>query len=256
MIVYCSDLPNDQDMIEALGSVAIPIPIPHGDVAFIGIDDNGEPLRICVERKKVPDMVSCVLTDRYLNQVQLAKDAGFQVFCLILEGRYRPAPADGLLEIPGYDRERDRAGWKPTAIAITFSRLDQYLTELQSLAGIIVKHTENVRETAAVIKALWTFYQKSPDDHQSLKKIYKPKPPGVLLSRPSFIRRVAAELKGVGWEKSKAIVEHFSSVREMVNADEDEWMKVPGVGKKMAREIVASLQGRGTLNGRSGYDKS
>jgi len=243
VIVYCSDLKNDQDMIQALGSVAVPIPIPHGDVAFIGIDDDGEPLRVCIERKRIGDLASCVLTNRYLNQAQLAKEAGFQVFCLIVEGRYRPAPADGLLEIPGYDRERDRAGWKPIVPAITFSRFDQYITELEYLASIVVKHTENVRETAAVVKALWAFYQKSPDDHQSLKVFYKPKPPGVLLSKPSFIRRVASELPNVGWERSKVIAGRFPTIKAMVDADVGDWQELDGIGKKTAERIVRALRG-------------
>jgi len=243
-IIFCTDESNDADLVKALGSIAIPVPLPCGDVLFYGVGDNVEPIKVIIERKHVPDLASSIITGRYLHQVQLATEDGkADILVLILEGRYRPAPADGLLEIPGYDRERDRAGWKPTAVAITFSRFDIYLTELEYLAGIIVKHTENVRETAAVIKSLWTFYQKPPDDHQSLKAFYKSKPSGVLLSKPSFIRRVAAELPNVGWERSKVIAERFPTVKAMVDADVADWMELSGIGKKTAEKIVRALRG-------------
>jgi len=244
LIIYTSDLPNDQDMIRALGSMAVPIPIPHGDAAFFGIDDDGGPIRICVERKKIPDMASCILSDRYLSQAQSAKDAGFDVLCLILEGRYHSAVSDGLLEIPGHDHN-GHACWKPVIPAIAFSRFDQYLTELENLAGIIVKHSEDVRGTAAIIKNLWNGFQTKPSDHQSLKAIYKPQLLGasILLAKPGIVRRVAAELPGVGWGRSKAIAEHFPTVASMCSADVGEWAKLEGIGKKIAERIVVALRG-------------
>ena len=243
MIVYCSDLPNDQDLIKTLGSIAVPIPIRFGDVVFWGVDDDGEPIRVCVERKKIPDMASCILSGRYLNQAQSAKDAGSDVLVLALEGRYRPAPADGLLEIPGYNREQNRAGWKPVVPAIAFSRFDQYLTELEYLAGVIVKHTETVWETASVVKALWVFHQKPPSGHQSLKAIYKPPLTTTLLIKPGVVRRIAAELPGVGWQRSKVVAEHFLTVKAMVDADVEEWMGLEGIGKKTAERVVRVLRG-------------
>lgn len=243
MVIYCSNLPNDQDMIQALGSAAIPAPIKFGDCFFFGVGDSDELLRVCVERKKVRDMASCIISGRYLNQLQSAKDEGkMDVLALVIERRYRPSPTDGLLEVLGYDKERGRSGWIPVVPEITFSRFDQYLTELQYLVGIIVKYAENVRETAAVIKALWDNFQTAPSDHQSLKVFYKPTL-SVLLHKPSIVRRVAAELPGIGWERSRVVAEHFPTVKAMCDAGESDWIELDGVGKKTAERVVRALRG-------------
>jgi len=55
-LIYTSDLPNDQDMIKALGSTAIPVNL-FTDACFSSVDDKV----VAVERKKVGDMASCVL---------------------------------------------------------------------------------------------------------------------------------------------------------------------------------------------------
>jgi len=243
VLIYCSNLNNDQDMISALGSIALPFPLLYGDAAFFGNSGTEDPLRICVERKKVPDMASCILSGRYMNQVQTAYDAGFRVLCLALEGRYRRSPMDGLLEIPGYNYELGRNGWKPVTPAISFSRFDQYLTELEWLTGIIVKQSENVRGTADIIKSLFVNFQVAPDDHGSLKGIYKQPPKKALLVKPSLVRRIASELPGIGWDKSATVAEHFPTVRTMMDADVKEWISLEGIGKKIANGIVSAIHG-------------
>lgn len=100
MTIYCSGLPNDQDMIKALGSLAVPIPIAFGDAVFWGASDTDEPIRVCIERKKIGDLAQCIITGRYLHQAQSAKGAGMDVLCLIVEGpQIRSNPDDGLLDM-------------------------------------------------------------------------------------------------------------------------------------------------------------
>src|SRR3989304_2842896 len=140
--------------------------------------------------------------------MQNCKSAGGDYLILILEGRYRRNPDDGLLEIPvwGVNSRGNHAEiWKPVQPTTQFSRFDQYLTELQRDAGILVKHTENVRGTADVLQALYTNFQTPQNEHQSLKSIYKPPMPTVALVRPSLVRRIACELDGIGWERGRGV---------------------------------------------------
>jgi ERCC4-type nuclease len=62
---------------------------------------------------------------------------------------------------------------------------------------------------------------------------------------------MAAQLTGIGWEKSGAISHKFGSVREMANAEEKDWVEIPGVGKKLSRRIVAALKGETNEENRS-----
>jgi len=248
MNVYCSNLPNDQDLIRTLGSMAVPIPIAFGDCVFWGVGDDDEVIRVCIERKKAGEFASCIRTGRYLHQAHLAKQAGMDVLCLIVEGQTRASPDDGLLEVPVWQpfitrngEQRRKQIWEPVKPATAYSRFDQYLTELAYLANIIVKRSSDVRETASIIKALWDNFQTPPGKHVSLRYIYSQPPPRVQLVRPSLARRVASELDGIGWEKSGVVARHFGSVRAMVEADSKEWASLDGIGKRTAESIVREL---------------
>lgn len=249
MPIFTSDLPNDADMNRALGSIAIPCDLPWGDCCFWGVGDNGVTLKIAIERKKAGDLVACILSGRYLHQAQISKEGGIDVLVLIAEvGEIRSNPDDGLLEMKVWGinpRTLHRAEiWQPVRPAIMYSRWCQYLFELTRLAGIYVFQTHDVAETACVIRSLYSWFQKPPDQHGSLNMIFKAPAPTVQLVQPSLVRRVAVELSGIGWERSRDVAEHFRSVAAMVRADEKEWRKVAGIGKKLARSVVADLHGR------------
>ena len=240
--LFCTDEPNDADLVRTLGSIAVALPL-FTDCCFTSCDG----LLISCERKKIGDMASCVQTGRLLAQLQTSAEVGADVFVVLVEGRYRRNPEDGLLEIPVWGvnpRTMKRCEmWQPVKPSMMFSRFDQYLTELQRDAGIIVKHTEDVRGTADVVLALYQNFQTPADQHQSLKQMYKRPSPTVSLIRPSFRRRVAAELKGVGWERAQTVADRFASVSEMVAATEKDWADIPGIGKKLAKSAMAELRG-------------
>ena len=248
MTIYCSKPPNDQDMIRALGSLALPLPIIIGDCCFSGIGENEQSILVVVERKKIGDICQCINDGRYLAQAQTAKTLGADVLCLIVEGRVRSNPDDGLLEVPVWGinpRTMKRAEiWQPVKPTMTYSRFDQYLTELDYLAGIIVKRSADVKETAVIIKALWVNFQTAPSGHNSLHQIYEQPLGQVLLVKPNLVRRVAKELGNIGWVRSKAVSEHFRSVREMVGAGVEEWREIDGIGKKTAEKVVQELDGQ------------
>jgi len=249
MTIFSSALPNDQDLIRALGPGTIPMPL-FTDVAFIGKGDNDTSILIAIERKKPGDLAQSLQDGRLVAQFQKCKENDADVIVLILEGRYHRNIDDGTLEIPVWGispRTGNRAAhWVAVKPTMQFSRFDQFLTELQYLAGVIVKRTEGVRGTADVIQNLYTLFTKAPSEHQSFKQFYSSPPLRVPLVRPSLLRRMAKELDGVGWDIALGVEEHFTSVQEMVNADEKAWRAVPGIGKKIAKGVVQLLQNNNT----------
>ena len=253
MTLFVTVSPNDDDLARALssslGDSVIRCSVPS-DVCFWGVGNHDAVLKIAVERKKIGDICQCISDGRLLNQFQTAREDGIDIYCVIVEGRVRPNPDDGLLEIPmwrPFVRSGGRNGnhevWEPVRPTMTHSRFVSYLFELDYLVGIHVLRTENVRETAATVKTLWNFYQKPSSEHQSVKVIFKRPAPVVLPIRPSLVRRVAAEFSGIGWERSGAVSERFHSVREMVNAEVKEWQRINGVGKKTAERMVQEIRG-------------
>ena len=226
--------------------MAITTPIPHGDCVFFGVweDEQGEPvnIRVCVERKKIGDMANSIHTGRYLAQAQRAREAGFEKLILIVEGPVRIG-GDGLVTIPKM-RARKRV-WVPVVPHIQYSRFDRYLSELDLYTGITVKRSGTVRETASMIKALWLLFQKPPKDHDSLHQIYtEATPQGSLLSPPSLLRKIAKELPGIGWGRSRAVDQHFGSIVAMMVAEVDDWVAIEGIGKKTAELVVTAIQAR------------
>jgi len=242
--IFCSDLPNDQDMIHALNTDAIPLPGLFTDACFGGAESK----LIAVERKKVGDMADAILSGRFLYQAQVCKEQGSDVLALIVEGDRRSNPEDGMLEVPVWrinPRTMRRAEfWEQVRPVISYSRFEQYLIELDYLAGIIVKRSRDVKETAAIIRALRDQFQTPPDGHKSLHQIFSSVPRiGVDLVRPGLVRRVAKELPGIGYERSRTVAEHFKSVREMCNADAEEWSSLEGIGQKTAEKVILALGG-------------
>lgn len=249
-VLFCTDESNDADLVRTLGSMAIALPIASGDVCFSGLGDKGRVILVCCERKKIGDLVSCIQTGRYIHQLQIAKSNGADALCLIVEGQCRPSPDDGLLEVPVWginSRGRHAEVWRPVIPAMSYSRFDQYLTELDYLVGVIVKRSRDVKETAAIIKALWDNFQTPPNEHQSLHRMFVAPAPAhsVELVRPSLVRRMAKELKGVGWGRSRAVTGHFGSVLEMAQASEEEWKKIPGIGEKVAGSLFSEIRSGG-----------
>lgn len=250
-MILVTSAPNDADLARALGSLVVVAPIPQGDVNFWTCSGD----KVCVERKHAGDMAQCILGSRYLAQAQAAHDAGFSVLCLIVENEIRPCPATGMLQVlvarskmsAKSLRSRVAKVWVDVLPRIAYSRFDQYLTELDYLAGVIVKRSSSVNETASIVKALWLNFQTPPDKHNSLHQIYSaPVSSADLLSRPNLVRRVAKEITGVGWTRSKAVAAKFSTVRQMANAPVSEWLTIPGIGKKTSQQIVQELSGGDT----------
>lgn len=246
MIIFCSNLPNDQDLIRALGSTAVPLSL-FTDVAFIGVKEGGEPALIAVERKKIGDLSQCINDGRLVAQMQTCAEVGTDVFALVVEGRYRRNPDDGVLEIPvwGINPRTGRRAelWSAVRPLMQYSRFEQYLIELIWLARVIVCHTEHVHGTADTVRALYDNFQTMPYAHQSLNKIYSPPPTTVSLSVPGLVRRVAKELPGVGWVRSGVIADHFPSVEAMCEAGVKEWASLDGMGKLTAKRVVDALHG-------------
>lgn len=245
MIILCSDLPNDQDMIKALGGDAFPMPL-FTDACFTGVGEGAKPVLVAVERKKVSDLAACMNDGRLVHQMQKALDNGTDVFVLIVEEAYRCMrgfDADGLLAVPRWNTMERKSELVPVQPTMTFSRFEQYLFELDWLAGVVVKRSDNVRQTADIIRALCTNFQKEPDRHQSLRKFYRAPSPVVPLQEPSLLRKIVKELPGIGWERSREVAKHFPSVLAMCAADVKEWTEIPGIGKKTAESVVEALQG-------------
>ena len=249
--LYITAEPNDRDLAKQL-PLAIPYELKCGDINHQGYWVNGELVWIWGERKHLGDLVTCALdSGRLLRQVQEAHQAGFKFLYLIIEAVYRESPTTGLLET------RRGKLWKeyhinPTnskSATVPYNRIRGYLNQLRYYLGVHVYHTASVRETALTIMSIYGMFQIPPEEHNTLKQFTSsPEPVGSFLHKPSLLRRLAKELPGIGWDRSKDLEDELKTARELcrviaddTDADRVRLLGIDGIGKKTVDSIQQAL---------------
>jgi len=213
--------------------------LEFGDASFIGLD-HGNVVTIGIERKALSDFLSSMQTGR-LAAVQLpGLRACYNHVYVIVEGIYK-SDQNGRILIP---RGGSWVGFHLGRRQFMARELDNFINSLCVEAGVMVRETSNMHRTAGLIYNLHNWWQKK--SHESVQAMHKHRfsedpMSGILLQPPSLLRRMSAELKGVGWKRSKEVADHFKSVKDMIEAREKEWLKIPGIGKTLAKSIMEEL---------------
>lgn len=206
-----------------------------GDAVFWNADGSRS---VCCEIKLPLDLCDCMeRTGRLVQQLQNARGAGFDLYTVFAQGYLRTVDGDvGVLR---------RGGVFPVELAgsnhrVPFARLENFLTSLTLIEGVMVKRTFDDTETVASLLALYRWWQKDVEDHTSTRRFYTP----VFMpaQHHSLVRRVAKELPGIGLEKSRLIAAKFPSLRSLTTATAKEWQEIDGIGKTLAQRIVQLIE--------------
>jgi ERCC4-type nuclease len=227
------------DLINVLPSGSCTLTtLDYGDCAFLGIGPEGAPVRVGIEIKALGDAAQSIRSGRFAGHQLPGLLAIYDRVYVVLEGAYRPGP-EGELET--YQRGHWQTGaWG--GCGWMYNELDGWINSINIVAGVTVKRTMSRRETAAVIHGLhhwWT--SKSFEKHRSHVGFDESGRP--TLMKPGLVRRVAAELPLIGWERSSAVAEEFPSVLALALADEVAWLKIKGIGKVIAHKVVSAIRG-------------
>jgi ERCC4-type nuclease len=230
--------------------------LEYGDFFFLGNGPQGDgTLEVGIERKTLSDMLTSNREERFSGRQLLGLLEVYAVPVLIVEGVYRADPRTGILQVPSGGGQ-----WRDLRLGTTtfmHSELDRFLLSVAIMTAyqvgkpLIVTQTASKDATARKIADLYHLYtHKSWDEHRAHDGVHMPtiNEPVMLRKRTraeeNFLtkRMVAMALKcGVGQDKSKDAAAHFGSIREMINADEKEWKRVPGIGKTIARAVVEEV---------------
>jgi ERCC4-type nuclease len=232
---------GSSDLYQPLRTHGLPVELTTldcADVAWLGRGPNEIPIPIGVEIKRIADLLGSITSGR-LSGSQLPKLVHeYAHSWLVIEGQYR-AGAEGLLET------RHGAAWLPYQTGRrpwTYREVEAFLATLEVKAGIHVRRAWNRAETVALVAMLYQWWTaKAYDEHRAHVALHTPMLDAGLLYKPSLARRVAAELPGIGIERSGLIADHFKTVRALVEASEAEWMLIPGIGKGLAKKITTAL---------------
>lgn len=214
--------------------------LEFADLAFLG-QLCGETVNVGVERKALSDLLSSMQTGRLAGVQLRGLLSCYDIVYLVVEGVYRPGQ-DGRLQVP-----RGNKTWKGVRLGrrqYMMRDLDCFLNTLALTTGVQIRQTSTKRHTALLTYNLYNWFQK--EEHTSHLAMHKNRfiddgSDGILFAKPSLLRRVAAELTGVGWKRSLDVSKHFHSIEEMVMAEEKEWLEIPGIGKTLAPRIVEEI---------------
>lgn len=212
--------------------------LQYGDAMFLGNGRDGVPVTIGIELKTVGDLMRSIVDGRFSGTQLPGLLRDYHVVYLILEGRYRAEPATGLLQVPGGNQI-----WRDADFGAKrwmYRDLHGFLTTVESRHGVRLRLTYDRRESARVVAELYHWWvDKTWEEHRSACQFDTSGEPTLLPA--SLLRRVAAQLRGIGWTRAQAVEQHFSSVIDMILAPVEEWMRIPGIGKVVARNVVEDI---------------
>ena len=233
-----------------------------GDICFDG-QGRDKTIGIGIERKRVTDMLASIRSGRYSGH-QLPEILDFyDEWYLIIEGQWRCSPSGDLERFLIFDKDREKwsepsysnyylenkppfGRWFPVKLGsqtIRFTELDHFIATIQRFTPVKVLRSNADYDTCAQIISLYTHHQQPYDKHRAHQALHTPQSLATI-GKAGFVRRVAAQLSGVGWEKSGQVALKFSSVAQMCEAGPKEWETIkPGFGKVLAHRAYDQLHG-------------
>jgi ERCC4-type nuclease len=214
-----------------------------GDVMFMGDGPDGRPVPIGIEHKTLADVLKCITDARFAGVQLPGLVSNYEYVYLVIQGLHRPCHKTGRLLVPR--KKRGKLVWEPVQLgyrAYTWNDLESWLTTMEVKAGVVVRRCNNRQDSALFIQGLYRWWTaKGWDRHMAHLQFHQPEVDKMLLTRPTLLRRIAAQIPGIGWTKSAAVEEHFGSVLNMVMANVEDWQEIPGIGKKLAKDSVDAL---------------
>lgn len=243
-MIYVDNREGSKDLIGPLCALNIPCELDRldfADVMWFGKGPRGGYVPVGIEVKTIPDLLQCIHSGRFSGHQLPGLLRDYQSHAwLLVEGMWRPSK-EGLLETFRGGRWQDGAlGGRQWM----YREVDNWLTSMQEMTGIHLRQTAGRSETARTIADMHQWWGKEWKDHKSHLAIHLPAPNTMQLREPSLLVKVASLLPGLGWQRAQICGRAFSSIREMINADEATWKNLPGIGKTLAKRIREAVEGR------------
>jgi ERCC4-type nuclease len=214
--------------------------LEFGDFAFEGRGPLGS-IMVGIERKSLHDMLRCIDDARLSGHQLIGMKQMYTVRVVILEGHWKYHNPEGWL-MEGFNGGTSWGYCRPGGQRQLYSKLYRYLISLQ-LGGFLVTYSRDVRHTAYNVCEWFHYWQKKWEQHTSLQEMQKLNLP-TLNFKPTLVRKWAADIEGVGVKLSDLAERQFRTPFRLANADEEEWLKIPGIGVRTAQSIVREIWGK------------
>ena len=233
------------DLVTRLAALGVPAELTtleYGDVACVGHGPDGL-IPLGIEIKTLPDLLASMTSGRLAGHQLpgLTKTFGPWVWIMV-EGIWSIAD-DGTLQT------RRGGTWEPVTLGprrYLWTEFQRYLMTLTNCGGATIVTTTSRNETTRWLAAWyqWWTSKEFSEHHSHLALHRKTRPEGSgYLTAPSPLRRVVAELPGIGYTKSAAVEAHFKTIHHCATAGVEEWEQIPGIGPVIAAKVVQAIKG-------------
>jgi len=167
--------------------------------------------RVGVELKQVPDFVASIIDGRLLEQVRDLKK-NFERAVVIIEG-----------EEDIYSVRKVHA-----------NAIRGMLASIVLDFGVPVLYTKNPRDTAGLLAVMAQREQNKERDFS-----YHDRKPRSMKEQQEFF---VSAFPGIGVQTARLLLEHFGTIKNIVNASKEELIALKGVGDKTAERIIGLLE--------------
>ena len=208
LVVYVDTREGNSKVIRALDTIGVKVKVNTMAVADYQVSEE-----VAIERKTAKDFVDSIVDKRLFKQARMMMEE-FKKPIMILEG------------------DDFYSGFiNPNAIrgAMTSIALDY---------GISIIPTRTAEDTAAMLKRIAIREQKGEKRSIQIRTERKPQN---LWEQQLFI---IESLPNIGPVHAKRLLEHFGSVKAVLEADEKKLQEVEGIGKKTAKNIREVVEGK------------
>ena len=208
LVVYVDSREGNSKVIRALDTIGVKVKVNTMAVADYQVSEE-----VAIERKTAKDFVDSIVDKRLFKQARMMMEE-FKKPIMILEG------------------DDFYSGFiNPNAIrgAMTSIALDY---------GISIIPTRTEEDTAAMLKRIAIREQKGQQRSIQIRTERKPQN---LWEQQLFI---IESLPNIGPVHAKRLLEHFGSVKAVLEADEKKLQEVEGIGKKTAKNIREVVEGK------------
>ena len=208
LVVYVDSREGNSKVIRALDTIGVKVKVNTMSVADYQVSEE-----VAIERKTAKDFVDSIVDKRLFKQARMMMEE-FKKPIMILEG------------------DDFYSGFiNPNAIrgAMTSIALDY---------GISIIPTRTAEDTAAMLKRIAIREQKGEKRSIQIRTERKPQN---LWEQQLFI---IESLPNIGPVHAKRLLEHFGSVKAVLDADEKKLQEVEGIGKKTAKNIREVVEGK------------
>jgi len=167
--------------------------------------------RVGVELKQIPDFVASIIDGRLLEQVRDLKK-NFEKAVVIIEG-----------EEDIYSVRKVHA-----------NAIRGMLASIVLDFGVPILYTKNPRDTAGLLAVMAQREQNKERDFS-----YHDRKPRSMKEQQEFF---VSAFPGIGVQTARLLLEHFATIKNIVNASKEELTALKGVGDKTAERIMGLLE--------------